>query len=108
MVIDVEESQTLPEDTQEFGVLVKDDRVAKAVPENDAHEGGCKCFSGSVRNWFHRSKGTHSTAGDKIYFGTFETFDGTGLVGVDVEDHHRCLNWEVINQLARFGFGWVG
>ena len=49
MVIDVEESQTLPEDTQEFGVLVKDDRVAKAVPENDAHEGGCKCFSGSIQ-----------------------------------------------------------
>jgi cell division FtsZ-interacting protein ZapD len=106
MVIDVEESKTFLENTHEFGVLVKDDRVAKTVPENDAHEGGCKCFSGSVRNWFHRSKGTHSTAGDKI-LGTFETFDGTGLVVVDMEDHHRCLNWEVINQLTRFGFGWV-
>jgi hypothetical protein len=108
MVIDVEESNTLLENTHEFGVLVKDDRVAKTVPENDAHEGGGKCFSGSVQNWFHRSKGTHSTAGDKIYFGTFKTFDGTGLVGVDVEDHHRCLNREVIDQLAQFGFGWVG
>ena len=66
--------------------------MAKAVSENDAHEGRGECLSGSVRDWFHRGKGTHSTACD----------DGTGLIGVNVEDHHRCLDQEIANEFVGF------
>ena len=49
MIIDVEEVEGFLEHTHKLGVLVEDNRVAKAVLENDVHEGRGKCFSGSVR-----------------------------------------------------------
>ena len=76
--------------------------MAKAVSENDAHEGRGECLCGSVRDWFHRGEGTHSTACDEVYFGTFETFDCTGLIRVNVEDHHRCLNQEIVYEFVGF------
>ena len=51
---------------------------------------------------FHSSEGTHSTACDEVDFGTFETFDGTGLISINVEDHHWCLDWEIVNEFAGF------
>jgi hypothetical protein len=102
MIVDVEEIKEFLEYTHKLGVLVQDDRMAKAVSENDAHEGRGECFSGSVRNRFHRGKETHSTARYEVYFGTFETFDGAGLIRVNVEDHHKCLDWEIVNEFVGF------
>ncbi len=48
MVVNVEEIKGFLEYTHKLGVLVEDDRVAKAVSKNDAHEGGGECFSRSV------------------------------------------------------------
>ncbi len=39
---------------------------------------------------------------DEVYFRTFETFDGAGLIRVNVEDHHRCLDWEIKNEFVGF------
>ena len=64
------------------------------------------CLSRCVQNWFHRGKGTHSTAWDEVYFGTFEPFDGTCLIHINVEDHHRRLDWKIVNKFA--DFLWVG
>ncbi len=74
--------------------------MAKAISKNDAHEGRGECLSGSVRDRLHRGEGTHPTARDEVNFGTFETFDGAGLVRVNVEDHHRCLDREVVNEFV--------
>ena len=100
MIVCVEEIKQFLEYTHKLGVLVEDDCVAKAVLKNDAHKGRGKCLSGSVRNRFHRGEATHSTARNEVYFGTFETFYGTGLIRVNVEDHHRCLDWEIVNKFA--------
>jgi hypothetical protein len=48
VMIDFEEVEGLFEYTHKFGVLVKDDFVAKAVMENDVHEGRGECLSGCV------------------------------------------------------------
>ena len=48
VIIDFEEVEGLFEYTQKFGVLVKDDCVAKDVTENDVHEGRGECLSGCV------------------------------------------------------------
>ena len=59
VMIDFEEVKGLFEYTHKFRVLVKDNCVAKAVTENDVHEGRGKCLSGCIQNLFHHGKGTH-------------------------------------------------
>ena len=49
-----------------------------------------------------------SIARDEVYFETFEPFDGTCQIHINVEDHHRRLDWKIVNKFAGFQLMWVG
>ena len=79
MIIDVEEVEGFLEHTHKLGVLVKDDRVAKAVSENDVHEGRGECLCFEIGSIAAKEHIPQHAMNNEVYFGAFKTFDSTGL-----------------------------
>ncbi len=102
VTINLQKVQCYPTYPKNLSVLVKDACVAKAIPQNDFHNGGGVCGNICVGNWLHCTKCTHAATGDKIVGQALKTRGSTRLISIGVQDQERRLNWKTVNELPRF------
>ena len=98
----------LPGIPQKLTVLVEDACVAKAILQNNFHNGGDICGSICIGNWLYGTKCTHTATRNKIVGWSLKTRGSACLISVDVQDQERCFNWKTVNELPRFALVGIG
>jgi hypothetical protein len=100
MAVNLEQVKCFLTYIKEFGVLIQDDDVAKAISKLDFHNGSHKCSGASPGDRFQGAKSAHPTASNDVSFGSFKTGMGTSHVCVNMQYQKWGLDGEIINQLT--------
>ncbi len=107
VAIDFQKVQSLAANSKKIAVLIEDDRVSEAITKYYLHD--CRRTGGGIgiSNWFHGRKRTHFAARNKIMRGAFKPRLLSGLVAINMKDHHWGFDREGVNELTRTAAGRV-
>jgi hypothetical protein len=102
MAVDLEQVECFLTYTKEFGVLIQDNGVAKAILKFDLYNGGHKCSGASPGDRLQGAKSAHPAASNDVSFGSLETGKGTSHVRINMQYQKWGLDGEIINHLTSF------